>query len=247
MTTLARAARIIMVGCPGAGKGTQATRLLSAFPGLKAISSGDILRDNVARGTDIGKQANSYMVSGSLVPDSVMVKLILSSLPPATTSYILDGFPRTRTQAEVLSRSVPVNFVVNLDVPHSVILDRIANRWVHPASGRVYNLTFSPPKTPGKDDFTGEPLVRRKDDDPATFKVRLQKYEEVTGPLLEFYREKGILWTVQGRTSDEITPKLIGEVSRRFGSEEAGVSGLRNNPDHGLPTSTYNFLDSVAP
>ncbi|KAF3933836.1 hypothetical protein ABW19_dt0200817 [Dactylella cylindrospora] len=168
MSILNRAARIIMVGCPGAGKGTQATRLLKAFPDLKSMSSGDILRDNVAKGTEIGKQANSYMVSGGLVPDSLMVKLILSSLPPPSSSYILDGFPRTRTQAEALATSVPVNFVVNLDVPHSVILDRIANRWVHPGSGRVYNLTYSPPKEPGKDDVTGEPLVRRKDDDPVS-------------------------------------------------------------------------------
>ncbi|KAK6337960.1 hypothetical protein TWF696_001433 [Orbilia brochopaga] len=219
MASLARAARIIMVGCPGAGKGTQSARLLTAFPSLQAISSGNILRDNVARGTDIGKQANSYMLAGSLVPDSVMVKLILSSLPPATTSYILDGFPRTRAQAVALSSSVPVNFVVNLDVPHAVILDRIANRWVHPGSGRVYNLTYSPPKVPGKDDVTGEPLVRRRDDDPETFKARLAKYEEVTGPLIEFYREKGILWTVHGETSDEITPKLLDEVITRFGSE----------------------------
>ncbi|KAF3904541.1 hypothetical protein ABW21_db0201482 [Orbilia brochopaga] len=218
MASLARAARIIMVGCPGAGKGTQTARLLDAFPSLQAISSGNILRDNVARGTEIGKQANSYMLAGSLVPDSVMVKLILSSLPPATTSYILDGFPRTRAQAEALSSSVPVNFVVNLDVPHAVILDRIANRWVHTASGRVYNLTYSPPKVPGKDDVTGEPLVRRRDDDPETFKTRLAKYEEVTGPLIDFYREKGILWTVKGETSDEITPKLLNEVVRRFGS-----------------------------
>ncbi|EPS45076.1 hypothetical protein H072_875 [Dactylellina haptotyla CBS 200.50] len=217
MATLSRAARIIMVGCPGAGKGTQTARLLGHLPDIKAISSGDILRDNVARGTDIGKQASTYMSAGTLVPDSLIVKLILGSLPPQTSSYILDGFPRTRPQAEALSDAgVDVNFVVNLDVPHSVILDRIANRWVHPGSGRVYNLTYSPPKVHGKDDITGEPLVRRVDDDPETFKVRLEKYEEKTGPLIDFYRQKGVLWTVQGRTSDEIMPKLLEEVNRRF-------------------------------
>ncbi|KAF3923089.1 hypothetical protein ABW20_dc0106157 [Dactylellina cionopaga] len=225
MTTLSRAARIIMVGCPGAGKGTQTARLLTAFPNLKAVSSGDILRDNVARGTEIGKQASNYMSSGTLVPDSLMVKLILSSLPStssssssSSSSYILDGFPRTRPQAESLDDAgVDVNFVVNLDVPHSVILDRIANRWVHPRSGRVYNLTYSPPKVEGKDDITGEPLIRRVDDNPETFKVRLEKYAEVTSPLMDFYREKGVMWTVEGKTSDEITPKLLEEVVRRFG------------------------------
>ncbi|KAF3910982.1 hypothetical protein AA313_de0201416 [Arthrobotrys entomopaga] len=218
-STLSRAARIIMVGCPGAGKGTQTARLLKQFPSVKALSSGDILRDNVARGTDIGKQASTYMSSGSLVPDTVMSKLILSSIPSSpTTSYILDGFPRTRPQAEALSDAgVDVNFVVDLDVPHSVILERIANRMVHPASGRVYNLTYSPPKVEGLDDVTGEKLVRRVDDDPETFKIRLEKYEEKTRPLIDFYREKGVLWTVQGRTSDEIFPKLLNEVLRRFG------------------------------
>ncbi|KAK6531909.1 hypothetical protein TWF694_003072 [Orbilia ellipsospora] len=218
-SSLSRAARIIMVGCPGAGKGTQTARLLKQFPAVKALSSGDILRDNVARGTDIGKQASTYMSSGSLVPDIVMSKLILSSIPSSpTTSYILDGFPRTRPQAEALSDAgVDVNFVVNLDVPHSVILERIANRMVHPGSGRVYNLTYSPPKVEGLDDVTGEKLVRRVDDDPETFKIRLEKYEEKTKPLIDFYREKGVLWTVQGRTSDEIFPKLLDEVLRRFG------------------------------
>ncbi|KAF3220274.1 hypothetical protein TWF679_009653 [Orbilia oligospora] len=205
MRPLSRAARIIMVGAPGAGKGTQAARLLKAFPSLKALSSGDILRDNVARSTEI-------------VPDTLMSRLILASLPPAEQSYILDGFPRTRPQAESLTEAgVDVNFVVNLDVPHSVILDRIANRWVHPGSGRVYNLTYSPPKVEGIDDITGEKLVRRVDDDPDTFKVRLEKYEEKTGPLLELYKEKGVVWTVSGKTSDEITPKLLEEVARRFG------------------------------
>lgn len=158
------------------------------------------------------------MSRGDLLPDSLMVNLILSSLPSASSSYILDGFPRTRKQAEQLSKAnVSVNFVVNLDVPHSVILDRIANRWVHPGSGRVYNVTYSPPKEIGKDDVTGEDLVRRKDDDPETFKKRIEKYEETTRPLLKFYEEMGVLWSVKGETSDEITPKLLAEFTKRFG------------------------------
>ncbi|KAF3192009.1 hypothetical protein TWF788_004199 [Orbilia oligospora] len=224
MRPLSRAARIIMVGAPGAGKGTQAARLLKAFPSLKALSSGDILRDNVARSTEIGMPAAATslyyfnIMKTNAIPDTLMSRLILASLPPAEQSYILDGFPRTRPQAESLTEAgVDVNFVVNLDVPHSVILDRIANRWVHPGSGRVYNLTYSPPKVEGIDDITGEKLVRRVDDDPDTFKVRLEKYEEKTGPLLELYKEKGVVWTVSGKTSDEITPKLLEEVARRFG------------------------------
>ena len=167
-----------------------------------------------------------------------MVNLLLSELPPLTSSYILDGFPRTRQQAEALAKAnVPINFVVNLDVPHSVILKRIANRWVHAKSGRVYNTTFSPPMEDGKDDITGEDLTRRKDDDPVccsysldcgwrakltggkqeTFKVRLEQYAETTKLLLDFYNDMGILWKVKGENSDDITPKLLQEVQRRFG------------------------------
>jgi adenylate kinase len=144
----------------------------------------------------------------------------LSSAPMTSddpsASFILDGFPRTYSQATQLDTLIPINFVVSLKTPFSAILDRIANRWVHAPSGRVYNTTFHPPKVPGRDDVTGEPLTKRADDDEQTWRARFQKFEETSEPLLEHYAKKGVLWEVQGNTSDEISPKLYAEFQRRF-------------------------------
>ncbi|CAI7594464.1 unnamed protein product [Penicillium pancosmium] len=243
---LKKAARIILVGAPGVGKGTQSERLLSRFPGLASISSGDLLRENVRRRTPLGVQAEAAMQSGNLVPDSMILNLISSELmskgwlPPSdkpsqsisspsssstttqspsissTASFILDGFPRTASQATALDTLVPVNFVVELITPASVILNRIASRWVHEPSGRVYNTDFHAPKIPGKDDVTGEPLTQREDDSIDTWKQRLQKFEETSRALLDHYDGRGCLWRVEGNSSDEISPKLFAEVERRF-------------------------------
>lgn len=175
------------------------------------------------------------MQSGNLVPDSMILDLISSefeskgwllsnpaSAPPNSqsisraASFILDGFPRTAAQASSLDSLIPVNFVVNLLTPPSVILSRIGTRWVHEPSGRVYNTTFNAPKIEGKDDVTGEPLTQRKDDSIDTWKQRLQKFEETSKSLLQHYDQKGCLWHVEGNSSDEITPKLFGEIERRF-------------------------------
>lgn len=173
------------------------------------------------------------MQSGNLVPDSMMLDLIssefkskgwlpnntLSSQPTSISpnaSFILDGFPRTVAQAGSLDKIVPVNFVVHLLTPPSVILSRIASRWVHEPSGRVYNTGFNAPKVPGKDDVTGEPLTQRQDDSIDTWKQRLQKFEETSKDLLEHYDRQGCLWRVEGNSSDEISPKLFAEVERKF-------------------------------
>lgn len=132
-------------------------------------------------------------------------------------SFILDGFPRTSGQASQLDDLVPINLVVHINTPTSIILDRIANRWVHAPSGRVYNTTFNPPKDAGKDDITGEALSRREDDDPETWKNRLKKFDETSMPLLDHYDRKGVLWRVEGNSSDEISPKLFEEFGKRFG------------------------------
>lgn len=250
---LSKAARVILVGPPGSGKGTQSGRLLEHFK-MSAISSGDILRENIRNKTALGMQAENVIRSGGLMSDGIMVKLIVGELSkrgwvesrsnltsgitltgalsilgaaPATTklassdcpssSFLLDGFPRTQKQAQSLDQEVDMNLVVNLDVPRDVILERIANRLVHEPSGRVYNMTWNPPRVPGFDDVTGEPLTRRADDHPETFSKRLKKYDETTLPLLEHYDKTGILLTVSGRSSDEITPQLDAEILRRFG------------------------------
>lgn len=291
---LRKAARVILVGAPGVGKGTQSERLLQRFPQLSAISSGDLLRKNVKNRTPLGtvladqpipsqweRLANSLsgikvestMKAGGLVPDDLILRLIsnelttrgwlrrdpsqiltlassgmssatvedvpgepdlsealfLGALPPSpvaassslasdspSASFLLDGFPRTAGQAAMLDSLVPINLAVSLRTPHELLVERISSRWVHEPSGRVYNTGFNPPRVAGKDDVTGEPLVRRADDDPDVYRERLRQFEKASEPLLEFYAKKGVLLEVEGLSSDEISPKLYKEFERRF-------------------------------
>lgn len=151
---------------------------------------------------------------------------LLASFPEPRTcnepgsSFILDGFPRTAEQAVQLDNLVPINMVVHLDTPFSVVMDRIAGRWVHAPSGRSYNTSFNAPRVPGRDDVTGEKLTKRADDDEGVWLERLEKFKETSEPLLEHYARKGVLWRVGGQTSDEITPKLHKEFARRFAVRE---------------------------
>lgn len=252
------------MGAPGVGKGTQAERLMHRFPQLSAVSSGDLLRNAVRNKTKIGMccyllasfrlylsdtasrlflthtvglEAEMAMIAGTLVPDEMILRLILSELkskewvPPHSSvsdaapalpsdspsaSFILDGFPRTSDQASRLDSLIPVNFVVSLVTPVSIILGRIVDRWVHAPSGRVYNTGFNRPKIAGHDDVTGEKLTKRDDDSEETWRARLKKFDETSQPLLEHYDKKGLLWRVEGNSSDEISPKLFGEFERRF-------------------------------
>jgi len=174
--------------------------------------------------------ASSVEVEDTTV-DSVMIpsglrtsRYTFSDRPSA--SFILDGFPRTAVQAVQLNDIIPINLVVNLNTPTDIIIDRICNRWVHAPSGRVYNTTFNAPKEDGKDDITGEPLTRRADDDPEVWKARLKSFKENNEPLLEHYDRMGVLWTVDGDSSDEITPKLFAEFARRFSVPEIEPRGL---------------------
>lgn len=187
--------------------------------------------------TFLGVEARSHMRIGSLVPDEMILRLILSELKakswipstssitdasPAlpselpTASFILDGFPRTSSQASKLDSLVPINLVVSLITPANIILGRIADRWVHAPSGRVYNTGFNKPRIEGKDDVTGEILTKREDDDEETWRARLRKFDETSEPLLEHYANQDVLWRVEGNSSDEISPKLFGEIERRF-------------------------------
>ena len=177
------------------------------------------------------------MSAGSLVPDDMIIRLILTELKskswlpssssvsdaaPAlpsdvpSASFILDGFPRTSVQAQKLDSLIPVNLVVSLLTPVNIILGRIADRWVHAPSGRVYNTGFNKPRIEGRDDVTGEKLEKRGDDSEETWRARLKKFEETSEPLLNHYDKKGILWKVEGNSSDEISPKLFQEITRRF-------------------------------
>lgn len=148
--------------------------------------------------------------------DNVSLPQDYSYSESPTASFILDGFPRNETQASQIEKLIPINFVVNFQTPAEIIIERISNRFVHGPSGRVYNATFNPPKVAGKDDITGEPLTRRDDDDPEVWKNRLSQFNTSVEPLLNHYDRKGILWTVTGNSSDEISPQLFKEFEKRF-------------------------------
>lgn len=209
-TCLSKAAafRAVILGAPASGKGTVSSRIVEQF-NVKHISSGDKLRLHVSTGTELGKEVKKYLDGGSFVPDETMISLIGKEIETiGDCNWLLDGFPRTLTQAEMLQRIQPVNLVLNLDVPTSVILDRVKNRWIHLPSGRVYNLGFNDPKVPGKDDVTGEQLIQRQDDKLEVVHKRLEDYSMKTEPVINFYRKLGILKDFRGNTTNEMWPSI---------------------------------------
>jgi adenylate kinase len=216
--------RMLIFGKPGAGKGTLSSRLVNKYD-ILTISSGDLLRQHIAEGTPVGRQAKEIVAQGRLVPDDLMLKVVTSELDALHDKHwILDGFPRTLGQGKLLDthlegRNIPLTLVVNLDVPDEVILGRISDRWVHLPSGRIYNMSYNPPKVDGFDDATGEPLTKRPDDHPEIFARRLKQFYASTSPLLSYYGsnpKSARLVTLQGETSDEIWPKLEAVVLSSF-------------------------------
>jgi adenylate kinase len=181
--------RLILLGPPGAGKGTQATFIKEAY-GIPQISTGDMLRAAVKAGTPLGLAAKQVMDTGALVSDDIIIGLVkerLKSLDCAK-GYLFDGFPRTIPQADAMKdANVPIEYVLEIDVPDPAIIERMSGRWVHPASGRTYHVKFNPPKVPGKDDVTGEDLIQRDDDKEETVRHRLAVYHAQTEPLLSYY------------------------------------------------------------
>jgi adenylate kinase len=181
--------RLILLGPPGAGKGTQAAFITEKF-GIPQISTGDMLRAAVKAETPLGLEAKKIMDSGGLVSDEIIIGLVADRLkqPDCKDGYLFDGFPRTIPQADALkSARIPLDFVVEIVVPEESIIERMSGRRVHPASGRSYHTKFNPPKTADVDDVTGEPLVQRDDDREATVKHRLSVYREQTRPLVDYY------------------------------------------------------------
>jgi len=196
--------RIILLGLPGAGKGTQAQFLIERY-GIPQISTGAMLRAEIDAGSALGKEARKYMDGGNLVPDQLVTDMVHERIaqPDCQNGFIIDGFPRTVAQAEVLRNSgVDIDFVVEIEVGDVEILRRMSGRRVHPASGRTYHIEFNPPRVPGKDDITGEPLVQRPDDNEETVKRRIASYHEVTKPLVNYY----LKWAESG---DPRAPKYV--------------------------------------
>lgn len=188
--------RIILLGAPGAGKGTQAQFLMQTF-GIPQISTGDMLRAAIKAGTELGLEAKKVIDAGQLVSDDIIIGLVKERIaqPDCAKGFLLDGFPRTIPQADAMVESgIKIDCVLEFDVADEVIVERMSGRRVHPASGRVYHVVYNPPAVEGKDDQTGEDLIVRPDDEPATVKKRLAVYHEQTKPLVEYYQalaEKG--------------------------------------------------------
>ena len=181
--------RLILLGPPGAGKGTQANFIREKY-GIPQISTGDMLRAAVKASTPLGLAAKKVMDSGQLVSDDIIIGLVNERLrePDCKPGYLFDGFPRTIPQAEALKKAgVPIDYVLEIDVPDEDIIQRMGGRRVHTASGRTYHIKFNPPKVQGKDDVTGEPLIQRDDDREETVRKRLEVYRAQTRPLVEYY------------------------------------------------------------
>jgi adenylate kinase len=182
--------KLILLGAPGAGKGTQAAFICKQY-GIPQISTGDMLRAAVKAGTPLGLAAKQVMDAGGLVSDEIIIGLVRDRIaqPDCQAGFLLDGFPRTIPQAEALKQAgVPLDAVLEIDVPFEAIIERMSGRRSHPASGRTYHIKFNPPKVAGQDDVTGEPLVQRDDDKEETVRKRLDVYLQQTRPLVDYYR-----------------------------------------------------------
>ncbi|WP_144162986.1 adenylate kinase [Paraburkholderia sp. BCC1885] len=194
--------RLILLGAPGAGKGTQATFIKEKF-GIPQISTGDMLRAAVKAGTPLGVEAKRFMDAGELVSDELIINLVKERLKEAdcANGYLFDGFPRTLPQAEAMKHAgVAIDYVLEIDVPFDEIIVRMSGRRVHAASGRTYHVKFNPPKVENTDDVTGEPLIQRDDDKEETVKKRLDVYVAQTKPLIEYYTT----WAKNGDASSSL-------------------------------------------
>ena len=183
--------RLMLLGCPGVGKGTQAKFITDKYH-LPQISTGDMLRAAISAGTPLGKRVQQIMSDGGLVSDDIMIELVKARISEADCKggFLLDGFPRTIPQAEALQENgIYLDYIIEIDAPDAELISRLSGRRVHPASGRVYHLEHNPPREPNRDDVTGEPLVQRPDDQEETIRKRLDVYHQQTEPLVNYYKK----------------------------------------------------------
>lgn len=198
--------RIILLGCPGAGKGTQARRICERYH-IPQIATGDMLREAVQSGSPLGRQVKEIMAAGKLVSDDIIVSIMKERLskPDCAKGFLLDGFPRTIPQAQALEQAhIHIDHILEIQVDDAEVIKRLSGRRTHAASGRVYHIHFNPPKTPDLDDVTQEPLVQREDDRESTVKKRLQVYKEQTQPLVEYYQKR---IAAQRQSGDQHIPR----------------------------------------
>ncbi|XP_071606014.1 adenylate kinase 4, mitochondrial isoform X1 [Heliangelus exortis] len=217
--------RAVVLGPPGSGKGTVCERIARSF-GLQHLSSGQILRESLAGGGEVGVLAKQYLERGLLVPDHVITHLMMTELEKRREQHwLLDapscrdtraGFPRTLGQAEALDRICELDLVISLNIPFETLKDRLSARWIHPPSGRVYNMDFNPPQVQGVDDLTGEPLVQNQDDKPEAVAARLRKYKDAAKPVMELYKSRGILHSFSGTETNKIWPYVYTLLSSKI-------------------------------
>jgi adenylate kinase len=210
--------RLILLGAPGAGKGTQATFIKEHY-NIPQISTGDMLRAAVKAGSPLGVKAKNFMDAGELVPDELIINLVKERLtePDCVNGYLFDGFPRTIPQAESMKLAgVAIDYVIEIDVPFDEIIVRMSGRRVHLASGRTYHIKFNPPKVEGKDDVTGEPLVQRDDDKEETVRKRLDVYVAQTRPLVDYYAN----WAQHADQASPVKAPLCRKISGTGAVEE---------------------------
>ena len=217
-----KATYIVMLGPPGAGKGTQA-KVIADKLGLVHVSSGDLFRENLSRETELGKLAQTYMTKGELVPDDVTIAMVKERLsrPDCALGAVLDGFPRTPAQAEALNGILAemhgkINIVPLISVPDEVLIERLSGRWMS-ASGRVYHALYNPPKVKWLDDVDGSPLYQRDDDKPETVQHRIDVYNAQTAPLINFFMAAGILAEVDGTQDiDKVTEDILNAIGTAY-------------------------------
>ena len=208
--------RIILLGAPGAGKGTQAQFLMNKY-GIPQISTGDMLRAAIKEGTELGLEAKKVMDAGQLVSDGLIIGLVKERITKedCANGFLLDGFPRTIPQADAMKEAgISVDHCLEFDVPDEVIVDRMSGRRVHPGSGRVYHVVYNPPKAEGKDDVTGEELVIRPDDEAETVRKRLGVYHEQTQPLVDYYQAEAAAGNTKFSTVDGTQP--VDDISEKL-------------------------------
>ena len=194
--------KIIMLGAPGAGKGTQAKMIADKF-GIPHISTGDLFRSNIKNETELGLQVKSILASGGLVPDSVTIEMVRNRIaePDCKNGFILDGFPRTIPQADALAEMTDLDAVIDFQISKEEVVKRLSGRRMCPSTGRIYHIIFNPPKVEGKDDETGEDLVQRPDDKEDAIMHRLEVYTEQTEPLISYYKGKGLIKEIDASVS----------------------------------------------
>uniref|UniRef100_A0A7N0SZJ7 adenylate kinase n=1 Tax=Kalanchoe fedtschenkoi TaxID=63787 RepID=A0A7N0SZJ7_KALFE len=208
--------RVILIGAPGSGKGTQSPVIKDEYC-LCHLATGDMLRAAVAAKTPLGVKAKEAMEKGELVSDDLVVGIIDEALkkPSCQKGFILDGFPRTVTQAQKLDemlekRGIKIDKVLDFAIDDAILEERITGRWIHPSSGRSYHTKFAPPKTPGVDDITGEPLIQRKDDTAAVLKSRLEAFHKQTEPVIDYYTKKGVVAQLSAaKPPKEVTSEVL--------------------------------------